>query len=1037
MKLINNYLQKIIKFVLAAVVSIVLGLLAYNYTYNLLTGIIERSLIEIAKQGAKTIENDINWHLKFLSMVSEFDSIKDRDTPFSEKIKILQFLKQTNEDNDFGIIDLSGHMFSPSGQMFDVSSEELFIRALKGERVISVPEKLLLGDETTVAFSVPIYSGEKVIGVLCDLHSSGMYNDIVKKITFDNQGYGYIIDNYGTTIAHNDYNLVRNKNSIFDEVKINPEIEQFARIAKDMADGKTGSGHYKYNGQEKIMGYTKISNAPWSVAVSTLRSNAFYDVYPMLVFVIIVTVVFGLILVFINVFFASTNRKLKREEQSFKNAVETANIIIISFLEDGTIININKNAEQRFGYKSQEIVKTVRIYELLKEKDQAKMLKVVNECKSNKLKPDNVELCIITSNGGCRHIVFSLRIIDDIRKENTYELMGIDITDRVKSEIELMEKHEELTIVYEELAASEEELKSQLDELIHQKLMLQEKDERHNLVVEASNIGLWDWDVTSNTYTYSDKWYEILGIEKREYKGKENNWKDFVFADDFEYVSNLYWQYLEKKIPSYECEYRIITPKKEIRWLHSVGKALWDDDGRLLKMAGAHTDITSKKEAEEKINKLAYCDALTGLPNRSQLFENFQAIALKAEGCIAFILIDINNFKLINDSYGHVIGDKLLIEVSIRIKELCAEKMHLSRLGGDEYAVMVWDYGTLEALTQIVEGFVHNLDGLLRIEDYNISLSTSMGISLYPTDADNFDDLMKNADTAMFKASERHRKYAYYKQEMNNAIVERLNLRNSLKLALVNREFMLCYQPQYRAKDKKVIGFEALVRWRSETLGMVSPDKFIPVAEESGIIISLGNWILEEAISFLKKIHQNGHDYMIMSINISVIQLTQRNFSETVLRLIDEYELSPKSLELEITESVMMESVEAVVDNITNLRREGVQFALDDFGTGYSSLNYLTKLPIDTLKIDKSFIDGIGSIKDQSLLVSTIIDIGRKLGLKVVAEGVETEQQYNYLSKRRCERIQGYYFSKPLYDDAVMEMLKSINEDELDATGTM
>jgi diguanylate cyclase (GGDEF)-like protein/PAS domain S-box-containing protein len=715
-------------------------------------------------------------------------------------------------------------------------------------------------------------------------------------------------------------------------------------------------------------------------------------------------------------------QKIKREEALFNKAVETANIIIISFLEDGTILSFNRNAEEWLGYKREQVVKTLTIYELLSLKDQQKLKKILEEAAQGN-KEKTFELTIRTRSGGAGHVVFSLNIVDQGNNTVVYEMLGIDITPRVKSQIELMEKHEELSAVYEELAASEEELKDQLNELIHQKILLQEKDERHNLIVEACNIGIWDWDMTTNTYFYSDKWYEIHELKREEISGKENQvLTQMILPEDRDIPVTAYNHHIENRTPFYECQYRIKTADGKIKWIYAVGKVLWDQDGKPIKMAGAYTDISAEKENEEKVHRLAYYDTLTGLPNRSHLIEIFNHLKLKVSN-MALVYIDLDNFKIINDSYGHAIGDSLLIEVSERLQKLCTPNMYISRNGGDEFAILVCDWESKEALEELVGNLLKTLEGLIRIKDNTISLSTHVGISLYPKDADNFNDLLKHADTAMFRAHEQRNKFLFFDKGMNDAMIERLDLRIRLKEALDNNEFLLYYQPQYRGSDRKIMGFEALVRWNSPVMGMVSPMKFIPVAEESMLILPLGEWILEEAIRFIKKIHQAGFEDMIMSVNISVIQLMQENFSDTVIRLIEAYDLAPELLELEITESAMMESMESVLKNIIFLKRRGIRFALDDFGTGYSSLNYLTQLPINTLKIDKSFIDNIGRIKEKAYLISSIMEIGQKLGLSIVAEGVETEDQYNYLVKRRCERIQGYLLSKPLPEADVMKML--------------
>ena len=283
---------------------------------------------------------------------------------------------------------------------------------------------------------------------------------------------------------------------------------------------------------------------------------------------------------------------------------------------------------------------------------------------------------------------------------------------------------------------------------------------------------------------------------------------------------------------------------------------------------------------------------------------------------------------------------------------------------------------------------------------------------------------MKNADTAKYRAYEQRSKYVYFDAKMNDVLVEKLSLMNSLKVALDNDEFIIYYQPQYSLPDRRIMGFEALIRWNSPVLGMVSPGRFIPIAEESGAIIPLGSWILEESIKFIKRIHELGHDDLIISVNTSVIQFTQEKFAQEVMQLLDKYDLSPEMLELEITESIMMDNVETVMNNLATVEEAGISLALDDFGTGYSSLNYLTKLPIKTLKIDKSFIDTIGSDTEKDILLDNIIDIGHGLGLSIVAEGVETGNQYMYLEKMDCERVQGYYFSRPVPEEQIIDMLE-------------
>lgn len=424
----------------------------------------------------------------------------------------------------------------------------------------------------------------------------------------------------------------------------------------------------------------------------------------------------------------------------------------------------------------------------------------------------------------------------------------------------------------------------------------------------------------------------------------------------------------------------------------------------------------------EKINKLAYTDLLTGLPNKISLAERFAEEMEKGHDRIALIIVDLDDFKLVNETYGHLAGDRVLAEVAKRLKQLISEKMFLARLGADEYAILAWDYEDEGFLSRLAQEIEDRVDGYIHLKEANISISASIGITLYPQDAKSFDELYKNAEMAMYKAKDKRCKYLFYKKELNDAVVERLNLINCLKGALERDEFYLYYQPQYDARSSRIVGLEVLLRWENRHLGMVPPSRFISVAEETRLIIPIGEYVLRSALAFLRKLRGMGHDQLTMCINISIIQLMQKDFTGMVLNILKENSIPSGLLELEITESVMMESASVVLENIEDLRKAGVRIALDDFGTGYSSLNYLMDLPINTLKIDKSFIGNIGHGKENQLLVSTIMNIGRRLGLSTVAEGVEHREQLEYLIRRKCERVQGFLLSKPL-PQAEIELL--------------
>lgn len=1008
------------KFAPVVVLSITLGVLAYRFTARSLDNIIERSLINIAKQGAVTVENAINYHLGILNTIAGFSDIKDPTLSAGEKAVLLKKYADDGEALTFGWIDAQGMMHDTEGAELTVSGLPFYQDAMRGTGSVYKPDS-----EPVIIFTAPVFYGDRVEGAICATYSLELLCRIVENTRFGMTGYGFIIDNSGKVIAHPNRSLVEEGFNAIAESGSNPDLQSLAWLEEKMISGETDAGRYRFKNIDSYMGFTKIKGMPWYFAETTLTSEVYGGTLGLIIMIIAGIVAFIVLFLATNMYLAYLKRKIKENQSFLKTAVDAGNIISIKISCEGLIQDFNKNAEEQFRDKI-SLKKDDSIFSLLSVSDGQKLRKKIEKCFEGET-DKNFEL-VFRQGRSSEHFLCAIRVCDSDAAKSGLEILGVNITERARKEMELRASHEELTAVYEELTASEEELKSQLDELIQQKIMLQDLDARYNLVVDASSIGIWDWDVIENKTYYSDKWYEIFGFSKDDDPAYVETWREYIDPEDLGKVSKAFNDHIEMQTASYESEFRYIRNGR-VKWISAVGKGLWDSDGKLVRMAGAHTDITSKKEAEERIMRLAYHDPLTDLPNRIRLTEAFWEVIGKKPGKVSLIFMDIDNFKLVNDSYGHTIGDDILVEVARRLKEALRENMFLSRPGGDEYAILMWDYDSKDDITAFVEEIMKLVDAVINLGDHHINLSASIGIATYPDNAEDFDALLKNADTAMYKAKEKRNRYMFYRREMNEAIVERLNITNCLRDALDNDELMVYYQPQYRIIDHQIVGFEALLRWNSPKLGMVPPQKFIPIAEESKQINPIGEYVLRTAIAFLGKINRmSGMRYM-MCINISIIQIMQKDFTETVLGILKEYGVPSELLELEITESVLMESIASVIHNIMLLRKAGVKIALDDFGTGYSSLNYLTQLPINTLKIDKSFIDNIGHVKEKSLLISTIVDIGRKLGLSIVAEGVEMQEQLDYLTRRRCDRVQGFLFSGPLpggdIEDMVMKAVSS------------
>ena len=433
--------------------------------------------------------------------------------------------------------------------------------------------------------------------------------------------------------------------------------------------------------------------------------------------------------------------------------------------------------------------------------------------------------------------------------------------------------------------------------------------------------------------------------------------------------------------------------------------------------------------SEEKYTYLALHDVLTGLPNRRSLFEDANKLLHKSySNKAALLFIDMDNFKYINDTMGHEFGDLLIKAASDRLALDLYDKSTLYRLGGDEFIILAEETDESKAM-QLTADILYSFKEKFYINSIGLHISFSIGIAIYPEHGNKIEDLIKSADIAMYKAKEGGKnRYVVYDPDMNKDFTERMNIEKYLHAAMDNNEFELYYQPQLDLNTNKVTGLEALLRWKSPELGFVSPMKFIKIAEDTHLIIPLGEWVLIQACDFLSQLHKIGLTNLTMSVNISTLQIFQADFNSKVLRILEYFKLDPHCLELEITETVLIESFDIVFNKLTQLREKGIGIALDDFGKGYSSLSYLKQLPITTLKIDKTFIDNVSLASENKTITRHIINMGRSMGMSVVAEGVEHNGQLEYLKKYECDKIQGYLFAKPLPKDQVEKLLTDIPE---------
>lgn len=448
---------------------------------------------------------------------------------------------------------------------------------------------------------------------------------------------------------------------------------------------------------------------------------------------------------------------------------------------------------------------------------------------------------------------------------------------------------------------------------------------------------------------------------------------------------------------------------------------IFDSNHKIINYMSLAEDITEKKEIENKIHYLANFDSLTGLPNREHMKEHIYhnlRLAKRSNRPFTIMFLDLDHFKEINDSLGHSYGDILLQEVGKRLKIVLREEDTLSRLGGDEFIVLLPDTDSNGA-SQVAQKILEIISSPFAIENHELTITASVGIALYPVDGVDMELLLKNADSAMYRAKQEGRNtYCFFTEEMQKKSTRNLLLSNALRHAINNNELSLVYQPQFSAVDQKIIGAEALLRWTHPEFGVISPLEFIPIAENNGLILSIGEWVLRTAAGQTKQWMETGMEPIIMAVNLSAVQFKSANLPVVIAEILQNIGLPPEYLELELTEGVAMNDPHRAISVMNELHDKGIRMSIDDFGTGYSSLSYLKKFNIYKLKIDQSFVRDINVDPEDKAIVGAIISMAKSLGLQTIAEGVETISQLEYLREQGCDEIQGYYFSKPLTIEA-------------------
>ncbi len=554
-----------------------------------------------------------------------------------------------------------------------------------------------------------------------------------------------------------------------------------------------------------------------------------------------------------------------------------------------------------------------------------------------------------------------------------------------------------------------------------------DNEEIYSLAARGTNDGFWDWDLGTGRIQYSNRWKNMLGFQAAEIGDQPEEWLDRVHPADIQRLRSLLDDHLTGSTHYFEAEYRIRHKEGFYLWMLARGLAVREESGAPIRLAGAQTDITQRKQSEEKLIHRAFHDELTGLPNRAMLTERLrQALERLRQGAegsaFAVLFIDLDRFKNINDSLGHLVGDELLKAVASKLREEPKPGRMVARLGGDEFAILLADVKSpIEAL-RISNSLRKRFVGAFQLEGHEIFITPSIGIAWGRKTYEKPEDLLRDADIAMYQAKKRGRNCCeVFAKKMHSQAVDLLQLENDLHRALENNELLLHFQPIVELKTGARVGFEALIRWDHPEQGLLFPKDFLAVAEESGLIAPISWWALRQAARSARRWLDGypGLPEFSISVNLSGRQVLEPELVENVLEILRESRLDPKYIRLEITESVLMKHNDATIGRLAGLQQKGIHLHLDDFGTGYSSLSYLHRFPFDALKIDRSFISKLDAKGENWKIVRAMVDLAHNLGMSVIVEGLETVQQIQHMKDLRCEFGQGYYFSPPIDDHTI------------------
>lgn len=667
---------------------------------------------------------------------------------------------------------------------------------------------------------------------------------------------------------------------------------------------------------------------------------------------------------------------------------------------DGRFVDVNRSAHELFGYTREEMLGMLASEIYADEEDRAQFQAVVEEVDFVR----DYEVRLRHRDGRIIHALLT----STVRRDEQGQVIGYhgiihDITRRKQVED-----------------------------------ALRESEERYALAVRGANDGIWDWDNEAGTIYVSPRWRAMLGLSEEINHIQPEEWLERIHPDDRAALLAQVEAHRKGTIPYLEHEYRLRHEDGRYRWVLVRGVALRDEDAYVYRMAGSVTDITERKATEERLLHGAFHDTLTGLANRALFMDRLGRLVERArrrsDELFALLFLDLDRFKVVNDRFGHLAGDLLLVNIARRLETCIRPDDTVARLGGDEFAILLADIGHVRDATRVADRILHELERPFMVGDHEVSATVSIGIAVSTSGYERPDDILRDADIALYRAKALGRScYKVFDTAIHRQAIARLELESDLRSALSNEELRLLFQPILSLDSGKIVGFEALLRWDHPSQGLLTPKDFISIAEETGLIVPIGAWALREACSQLGRWRDQfpARRELRIHVNLSGRQFAHPGLIPEVRNAVAETAIDPAGLGIELTESVLMDEAETAVEICDKLAELGVTICIDNFGTGYSSLGYLHRFPTASLKVDRSFITRIGSQDDNLTLVRTAVALAHNLGMEIIAEGIETPEQLTHLRALGCKTGQGYLFAGPLTPTAATALLGGQDLDPL------